>query len=472
MDEKQKNAPAVDAETLAAAVDAAVNTALDAALKAREEAREQEELKAKAAEADKLREELEALKAQTADAQPAKRLPGSTKEPEVHGTGTKAAPIEVGSKFDGLKAVDMAIGTMLHGIINPSKQYMRALAEKAVREGYLKADELEHTTNTGYGAEWAQQIVAGTLWRDTLDDNRIVGLFPQIQMPSSPFTLPASGASPDVYFVDETQDESELTFGSGNPIPDTRVGTAKAVLTAKKFGVRVGVSAELTEDAAIATLPTLREDMMLAMAGTLDSVLLNGDTTTAATGNINSDDAAPAAKTPYLAFDGLRKLPLVTNTANATDANGAVTLALMRTARFTMPVRYANDIANLAWIVDGETYAKLLSLDAIETMEKYGANATVLTGEAGRIDGIPIIVSAQAGLTEANGKMSATAANNTKGQMTLVYRRGWRVGFRRQLKLVSEYIAYTDSFQLVATVRMAFASFNTEVAAVLYNITV
>jgi len=483
MDEKQKNAPAVDAETLAAAVDAAVDAALDAALKAREDAREQEELKVKAARAEELEKELEALRAQTADAQPAKRLPGSTKEPEVHGTGTKAARIVVGSKFDFVGADELALGYLMIKAAggDVSDQYRRALAEKAIEAGYrvrkpgggyYKADELDHTTQTNYGAEWAATLWSSRRWEDARNQNLILPLFQQIDMPSGTFDIPASGTDPDIYKVPETTDESQLTFGAGNATPDTKIGTAKVTLTAAKLASRIGFSSELVEDSIVPLLPAFQGQAANAMAEAIDNVLLNGDTTTAATGNVNSDDAAPASTAKYLVFNGLRKLPLVTNTANAQDASGVPTLDLLRQTRALLPVRYHLRPNSLAWIVDASTYAKLRGLSEVVTLEKYGPNATVLTGELAKIDGIPIIVTAEMGLTEADGKISATASNNTKGQAVLVYRPGWMVGFRRRVTITSEFLPYYDSYQMYMSLRLAFASFNTEVAAVLYNITV
>jgi len=79
-------------------------------------------------------------------------------------------------------------------------------------------------------------------------------------------------------------------------------------------------------------LSLYREQAIRVMEDAIDNVLLNGDTEAGATGNINSDDEAPAATNKFMAFDGLRKLPLVTTTANKLDAAGAPTASLMRQA--------------------------------------------------------------------------------------------------------------------------------------------
>jgi HK97 family phage major capsid protein len=395
--------------------------------------------------------------------------------------------IEVRSKYADLNAVDMAfMHTWLSrsGQWAPSVAFMRELAYKAFRaveHGELdagalrtlpiKSDELMHTENIGYGTEWVPDIWSSELWRKARAENVILPLFRVIEMPSNPFELPISGTDPTVYYVPETQDEDDLTLaGSGNPIPDSQVGSGKVTLTAKKLALRVGFSAELVEDAAIPLIALYREQALRVMADAIDHVLLNGDTESGATGNINSDNAAPGSTVKYLAFDGLRKLGLVTNTANKKDATSAPSVQLLRDTRFLMSSRYSLRPKDCAYIVDGSTYAKLLGDTSLATVDKFGPHATVLTGEIAKVDGVPVLVSAEMPLTQADGKADTTG--NTKGQAVCAYRPGWVVGYRRRVAATMDYLPYYDAYQMVATVRLAFAPFDTEVASVLYNITV
>ncbi len=105
-------------------------------------------------------------------------------------------------------------------------------------------------------------------------------------------------------------------------------------------------------------------------------------------------------------------------------------------------------------------------------MEKAGPLATAQTGQIGYLDGAPVIVSAEMSLAAANGKVSTTGASNVKGTALCVYRPGWFVGYRRRIAVSVDYLPYYDSYQLTATVRLAFAPFDTEAASALYNITV
>jgi len=223
----------------------------------------------------------------------------------------------------------------------------------------------------------------------------------------------------------------------------------------------------------VPVLSLYREQAIRVMEDAIDNVLLNGDTEAGATGNINSDDEAPAATNKFMAFDGLRKLPLVTTTANKLDAAGAPTASLMRQARFLMSNRYALQPKQCVYLVDSGTYGKLLEANEIVTVDKYGQSASILTGEVGVIYGVPVLPTAEMALTEADGKLSYdTPSNNTKGQAVCAYRPGWVVGYRRRIAATMSYLPYYDAYQLVATIRLAFINFDSEVAAALYNITV
>jgi HK97 family phage major capsid protein len=273
-----------------------------------------------------------------------------------------------------------------------------------------------------------------------------------------------------VYYVPETSNESQLTIGgSGNPIPDSKVGSGKVQLSAKKLALRVGFSAELVEDAILPVLNIYREQAIRAIADSIDYTLLNGDTEDGVGANINTA-SAPGGNERFMAFNGLRKLPIVTNTANAVSMGADPTLAKLRESRFKMDTRYAARPTDLAWIVDGGTYAKLLGLSEFLTMDKAGALATAMTGQIGFVDGIPVVVSPEMPLTATTGYVAGSG--NTKGTAVCVYRPGWFVGYRRRIAVNVDYLPYYDSYQLTATVRLAFANFDSEVASALINITV
>lgn len=393
--------------------------------------------------------------------------------PINHGDATNT--IAVSSEFDALNASDLLHGYMIlraaKGFRGVSERYANALAHKLHQSGAapaLKANELAYSTQTGFGDEWVPELWSQQIWQKARTDNTILPLFRAIEMPSNPFELPVEGTDPQVYYVGETTEEAHLTLGSGNPVPDSKIGSGKVPLVAKKLALRVGFSTELVEDSIIPVLNIYREQAMRALADAIDHVLLNGDTETGSTGNINSDHTAPTAGSPFLAMDGIRKLALASHDIDM--SNATPTLVKLREARFDMPTRYAARPNDLAWIVDGNTYARLLAMDEFLTMDKAGPLATAQTGQIGYVDGIPVFVSAEMPLTEADGKVGG--GTNNRGTAVCVYRPGWFVGYRRRIAVNVDYLPYYDSYQLTATVRLAFASYDNDVAATLFNIAV
>jgi hypothetical protein len=81
-----------------------------------------------------------------------------------------------------------------------------------------------------------------------------------------------------------------------------------------------------------------------------------------------------------------------------------------------------------------------------------------------------VFATAEMPLTSTTGLVAGSG--NTKGTAVCVYRPGWFVGYRRRIAVNIDYLPYYDSYQLTATVRLAFANFDNEVASALVNITV
>lgn len=352
----------------------------------------------------------------------------------------------------------------------------------------IKANELDNAAQTGFGLEWVPNIWWNEFWPRVRISNPFAGTMVRIDMPSNPFFLPLEQADPTVYFAAEGTDLTQLVLTSGNTVTASKVASGKATLTAVKLAARVGFSNELMEDSIIAIIPRYRAQMIRQLQNYVDDTIVNGDTATTASTNINLIDGTPTAGTSYLAFNGLRKFALVTNTAQSIDAAGTPTLALFRKLRFTLGKQYAVDLANLVMVVDPSTYAKMLNMPEFLTWQNMGMAGSNVTGllpngsgdtvadkpmPVGFIDGMPVYVSAQIGLANTSGKISTTGSNNTTGTAVLFHRTRWYVGYRRDIQLDVYNLPYfSDTQQMIAYVRLGLTNFDTGSAAVLYDINV
>lgn len=370
----------------------------------------------------------------------------------------------------------------------PAEGFFKALAYKIEREtqkddGFafddkalkavqvIKSNELDHTTQSGFGADWIPTLWTDRLWERSRLDNVVLSQFSMINMPSNPYKIPVESTDPTVYHVAEATAEAELTLASsGSLIPDSKLATDDATLTADKLALRVGVSNEEVEDSIIPFLERMTSQGQRAIADALDNVVLNADGD--ASGNINLDGGTPGATAKYyLAWDGVLHLPLVDNTAMALSMAGAApTLQKIRALRALLPNSKATRLNDLVFFCDFPTYMKLLGIDEFLTVDKYGSQATVLTGELGKIDNIPVLVTNEMALAANNGKVSNTGGNNLYGRLALVYKPDFIFGYRRRATTSVTFYPDFDSYQMTATVRPAFTRQNSSCAALLYHI--
>lgn len=335
------------------------------------------------------------------------------------------------------------------------------------------------TGESGYGAQLVGAQYVGELWDAARGESRIFGLLDAFEMTAPTAYLPVEVDIPEPSFVGES------TASNASAYATVKTGSNRVSCTAQKFVIHQMWSGELEEDSIIPFVPFLRRQAALALAHYSDSVVLNGDTTNAATGNINSDDADPDDTKYYLAFDGIRHAALVDNTNNAVNHNGAaITYEAIKGLQAKMLDKtrlqdwgHPTNPSDLVFVCDPETADAISLLDEVITVDKFGPQATVLTGQVARIGPYPLIASIAMPKTEADGKVSATAANNIYGQLVAFNRRGLKVGWRRRVKIETERIPATDQTRIVYSLRMGLARYTPtgaasgiEWAAVLYAI--
>lgn len=443
--------------------------------------------------------QVEAAKAAAPATQQAPAFTGGLSMLQQDGGAHKPTVTNVKSKYEqaGLSVNDLsALAFYLMNRRNGSRQLpgelVKELAEragKAYGEGKIKfgdaaetasavksinaikANELSTSTQATFGDEWVPTLWSSQLWERARLENVIFSQMDVIDMPSQPYELPIEGSDPTVSFVAETANENALTLADSNsPIPDSKFGTGKVTISASKLALRTMFSAELDEDSIIPVIPRVRDQAERAMMDTFDYIIINGDTDATASTNINLIDGTPAATARYLAFNGIRKLPLITTTSNAIDGGAAgVTLAQLRSLKSALSRNYSARLSDLVYITNPEGHDRLLALPELLTIDKYGQNATILTGEVGRINGIPVLVSGELGLSNTAGMVSGTGGNNTRTSFLLVYKPYWKVGFRRRMSMSLDFVPYYDTYVLTATARLGMVRQDADCASILYN---
>lgn len=334
-------------------------------------------------------------------------------------------------------------------------------------DAYQRAMRAMDTAESGYGSQLIGAQYVGELWQAARQQSRVFGLMETFEMTDPTAYLPVEADIPEMLFVPES------TANNSSNYDTSKTGSNRVQVDAKKFVIHQMWSGEMEEDSIIPFIPYLRRQSLLSLAHYGDSVILNGDTTNAATGNINSDDADPADTKHFLAFDGIRHAPLVDNTALGADVAGAITYGALMAAKAAMvDTTYLMDwghptlATDLVYVADPFTADKIATLDEIINWKiQAGRTLMSLPGQVGEILGHPVIASIAMSKTEADGKVSATPANNTLGQFVAFNRRSLVAGWRRRVKLMVEQLPATDQVRMVHSLRLGFGRYSPTGAA-------
>jgi hypothetical protein len=291
--------------------------------------------------------------------------------------------------------------------------------------------------------------------------------------------IPLESTDPTWYKVAQAADLSANPGGIvTNTVTASRLGTAQTSMTLTKMGARVIYTGELEEDAFVPFVAILRRQLSQSAAESLESAVIDGDTETGGTTNINDIAGTPGGSEYWLGVNGFRKLALVTNTANARDGGALTSSDFIETTKL-MGVGGSNaDIARTGFIIPWAVHWKALELPDVKTRDVFNG-ATIENGRLTNIYGYPIYVShhmhkAQASrLANTSGKIDLdTAGNNTTSAILAVRWDQWMFGWRRRMTIETTRIAAADATEIVAMMRYGLIHRDNEAAAISYNITI
>ena len=352
------------------------------------------------------------------------------------GRATKMAGKTDGPSLDLLRTMTVRLGESDEGKAaeyGAAKSALKMAQAKAHGTAAVKANELNYSTYATYGDEWIGVTYSTQLWDKIRLATPIVGRIPTVTVPqgSESVSIPLLGASPTFYKV------AQATAQDANPGRTTatyttgKLGTTAQSLTVSKLGAAVNWTSELDEDSFIPWVQELRRDLTNEAAEILEHLVIDGDTVTTATTNINCIGGTPATTAVYLVMNGFRKLALVTNTANSRSAGTLDVLDYLETLKLMgLGGRNAADRNAVSFITDMHTAWKSLELAEVKTRDVFSA-PTIENGVLVGIFGRDVIASpnmhranqdATYGL-KANtaGKVDLdTASNNTTGSILAV----------------------------------------------------
>lgn len=313
------------------------------------------------------------------------------------------------------------------------------------------------------GTEWVPTGIGATLHEKVRAAGRVANLFASIDLPTNPWKWPIEGADAVAYRV------AEPTSDTATKVTASTAGTAAATFDAEILGGRILFSRSLEADSALAILGYAEGKLAQAHADAVEKAIIDGDTD----GTHMDSDIGASTTAAVTSWDGLRKRGLANNSTDG--GNNALTATDLRTIRAAMG-KYGVNPGNLAWILPLGPYFDLLDDDDFRTVDKYGPGATILNGELGKIDGIPVIIS-EHGREDLNasGVYDGVTTDRTFG---LIVNRGeYALGRRMAMDVEADDSIYRETYQrvVVAFQRLDFQNISgaagTDDVGIAYNVT-
>lgn len=279
--------------------------------------------------------------------------------------------------------------------------------------------------------------------------------------------LPVDAKKFEVPVADEDTDGDVAMFKSGTyntgvadttNVPTTNQHTMSSVeFTPHKFMATTHLAKDEEEDTVLPLLDFLRAAATRRLARAIDKSILRG--TGALTGFTASPTNAIAVGTGYASvIKGLTALAgsgsLEVATGSATDKVDPSDIAAARTAMGKYGLQLGSDLIFLTSI---EGYNNLVTTSDFRTVDKFGPNATYLTGSVGAVYGIPI------GISEFLDN-AGTAGNNLG---VLLYKPGFMIAERRGIEIESEYEPRQQVTAMYLSTRFDFKALTTNSGAAL-----
>ncbi len=452
---------------------------------------------ARAAEAQK-QAEVEAAKAEAVKAAKAEWEAEAAKAGRLH-TAPVVTKFDDISKFDDLTAAETSLlVSILKDAGKPvSPEAMKALViklheEKSMpAEAGLKAmksaglpdkqeDAIKAATDPMYtggsniGSDWIGTAYSRQIWEAVRAAAVVASKLPSVVIPDGFASqyFPLESSDPTFYKVAEVTAADGTMKIPAATVTASQMATANKQLSIGKLGARVMYSGELVEDSLIPVAPQLRAQLEKKGAEVLDHVVIDGDNATDASTNINDIAGTPASTDAFLLWDGMRYIALATSGQNRSAGGSLATSDYLNTVKLLGTAGMAAlDQKGVGIIVDPNVYWASLALDEVKTRDVFGP-ATLENGQLTRLWGYQIIPSYAMHYMSTSRKANSagkvdqdTVANNAYGAIMAVKWDSWRLGYKRRMTMEVTRFANSDSYEIVALMRVGLAYRDTTTAA-------
>jgi len=388
----------------------------------------------KAAYTPKESEEVAELKAQMAKYQD-----------EINALQRSKMHYQEQSRKEQFSEKEMANAVMLAKMLNKRDVFDTKIGTRM--KAVTSVDQFLSNFSSNIYTEMEQQLV-------------VAPLFNRVAVDAKTFRVPVA---------DEDTDGDVAQFASGTfatgiaeatRVPTSNQNTISSVdFTPHKFMATTHLAKDEEEDTVLPLLDFLRAAATRRLARAIDKSILRG--TGALTGFTASPTNAISAGTGYASvIEGITNLTgdvgagLTVDTGSANDKADPSDIAAARTKLGKYGLQLGNDLVYLTTI---EGYNNLVTTSDFQTVDKFGPNATYLTGSVGAVYGIPIAI------TEFLDVVGTQ--NNDLG--VLLYKPGFMIAERRGIEIESEYEPRQQVTAMYMSTRIDFKALTTNASSAL-----
>lgn len=389
-------------------------------------------------------------------------------------------PAQHGLLIETMKSRGLAIppasmkSLMLKCVTNDLPEADRNYVRSAMKASGIEPNEaaVKTTANVMYttgssnlGEDWVGTAYAQQIWAQIRAEAAVVAKIPTVTIPdgySNEF-FPLDSTDPTWYKVAEASVSDDAIMGVPTPtITASYAVTAKKQITVAKMGARVLFSGEMTEDSLIPFVPQLQSQLALSGAEQLEHAVLDGDTETSSSTNINNAGGAIITGAMYTLFNGFRKIALVTGAGKSRSASGGLSEDDYLETMFLLGSNglAAADLAKCAFIVGPHTYKASLKLASLKTKDVW-ANATLESGVLSKMWGYNVFPtwnmhykSTVRKATSAGYVNTTNASLNLYGAILAVRWDMWKMAYKRKMTIETTRIANADVTEIVALCRL------------------
>lgn len=344
------------------------------------------------------------------------------------------------------------------GLTTEGLDALKKRREERAAKIKTNANEVMHTTNTGYGAEL---VPTNVLQANIFDAIPTYATFLN--------ALPGFHGY-DMAISEKVAVKGDLGFFQGNTEPTTgalltgqgtnRLATGEVTITQAPLVLSVDVSKRELNYSIEDLESIITQKIAASAARTAESMIINGDVETGGTGNVNSDDQAPAttfateggASYHALLIDhGIRELAI----NNSLTVNAGTIDMTDLTSVENLLGDYFADAGNCLWLFNRKTYNKLKGLQAFYDASQRGMASTLSGNAITNIDGADLFIARDLRLAEADGKQSATPGSNTLGTFGLIWKPAIQYGYGQRFELDVVKVP-GKGIQIIATFEFGF----------------